>query len=251
VLIAQITDCHVVEPGEVVVDRVDSAAALRRAVATVNRLDGLPAQYDHLVELLAPLEVPLVAVMGNHDDRTELRRRFAATPAGSSDEPIDFVLDDHELRIVVLDTSVPGHHHGQVTAAQMAWLDTRLGEAPDRPTIIVQHHPPFTTGIAFMDAYGLDGADLEADVLARHHQVEALVSGHVHRPVVTRFGGTVASCWPSTAAPVALDLVGSVPVYTDEPAGIALHRYDPATGLVSHLLPLVDDTTTWTPSWAM
>ena len=101
-LIAQITDCHIVEPGGLMADRVDPAAGLRRAIAVINDLDprpdlvlatgdlvndGTPAQYDHLVPLLDQIAAPLLVIPGNHDDRTELRRRFDGLPDGGPDEP--------------------------------------------------------------------------------------------------------------------------------------------------------------------
>lgn len=261
-LIAQITDCHVVDRGELFVDRVDSAAALRRAVDAIGRLDPVPdvvlatgdlvndgrtTQYDHLMELLADLDVPVIAAMGNHDDRGELRRRFGLP--GSGDEPIDYVVDGYDVRFVVLDTTIPGEHRGRLTDRQIAWLDARLSD-DTRPTVVVQHHPPFLSGIASMDDYGLEGSGRQAATLARHHHVEAVVAGHVHRAIVTRFGGTVASCWPSTAAQVTLDLTGGATSYTSEPAGFALHRWTAQGGLISHLVPLVDSER-WTPSWAL
>ncbi len=265
-LIAQITDCHIVEPGELFADRVDSAAALRRAIEVVNGLrplpdvvlatgdlvnDGRPAQYDHLMQLLAGLDVEVVLPCpGNHDDRGELRRRFSnVLPTGRAHEPIDYVVDDHAVRLIGLDTIIPGRHDGHVTHAQMSWLDGRLAAAPDRPTLVFQHHPPFPSGIPWMDRdCGFDGATIEAEVLARHRNVEAVVCGHLHRSIHRRFGGTVASCWPSTGPQLSLDLVEGHPRYTDEPAAVALHRFEPGTGLSSHLVPVVD-AEPWTPIW--
>jgi len=91
-------------------------------------------------------------------------------------------------------------------------------------------------------------ADLEAEVLARHDHVEAVVCGHFHRAIHRRFGGTVASCWPSTAAQLSLELVAGSPAYTDEPAAVGLHRFEPGAGLSSHLVPVVA-AERWTPAW--
>lgn len=264
-LIAQITDLHIVERGQLLSGRVDSAAGLAAAIEHLNGLeprpdlvvatgdlvnDGLDEQYDHLRELLEPLELPLLLLPGNHDDRAAMRRAFPDLPPPSTDhDRLDMVVDGHPLRIVALDTLVPGEHGGQLLSEQMAWLDGVLAARPDEPTVVFQHHPPFVTGIGWMDEVGLAGADLEADVLQRHSHVHAVLCGHVHRPIHARFGGTVASCWPSTAAQVALALDGTANTYTDEPTAVALHRWDPANGLVSHLSP-VTAPTTWLPDWA-
>lgn len=265
-LIAQITDCHVGEPGVLMADRVDAAAALGRAVALVNALvprpdlvlatgdlvdDGRHGEYDRLMDVLAGLEVGVVLpCVGNHDDRQELRRRFAGLlPPGRADEPVDYVHDTDDLRLIGLDTSIPGRNEGRLTAAQMAWLDERLDEVDDRAVLVFQHHPPFPSDIPWMDRdCGFEGAELEAEVLARHRHVEAVVCGHYHRSIHRRFGGTVASCWPSTGAQLALDLVEGLPRYTDEPPAIGLHRFERGVGLSSHLVPIVD-ADPWTPSW--
>jgi 3',5'-cyclic AMP phosphodiesterase CpdA len=263
-LIAQLTDCHIVEPGGVMADRIDSAAGLRRAVDLLNGIDpqpdlvvatgdlvndGRPAQYDHLVSILCELTAPLIPIPGNHDDRTEMRQRFAQLPAGAPSEPIDFVVDDHDIRLICLDTMIPGHNDGRVTSDQMAWLDRHLAADRERPTVIIQHHPPFLSGIPWMDAGGgLAGAELEARVLSRYDHVEAVLCGHLHRPIHRRFGGTVASSWPSTAVQLALEFQDGQPKYTDEPGAIALHEYSNGA-LTSHLVPLVD-AVRWIPSWA-
>jgi 3',5'-cyclic-AMP phosphodiesterase len=264
VLIAQITDCHVVEPGELVADRVDSAAALQRVVERIEALptppdlvvatgdlvnDGRPAQYDRFQEIVGELSVPLVPVPGNHDDRHELRARFPDLPPGGPDDPIDHVLDLDALRLVLLDTLVPGSIGGAISPAQVAWLDGVLSEAPDRPTIVFQHHPPFTTGIGFMDREAFRGAAEYAAVLARHPHVQLVSCGHLHRSIVHRFAGTLACTWPATCVALELGLADEPIRYTDEPSGFALHHWHPADGLRSHLVP-VGDFDRWTPSWA-
>lgn len=271
-LIAHITDCHVVERGELVSGRIDTAAALRRAIDHVLTMtprpdaviatgdlvnDGLPKQYDHLVELLRPLHdanLPLHVVPGNHDDRDQLRARFpdlpgADAPGGRLDQVIDDHVATHGVRLVGLDTLVPGRHGGRVTADQTAWLDDGLAADPELPTLVFQHHPPFVTGIDWMDENAFDGAELEAASLARHEHVLGVVCGHLHRPIVAPFGRTVASCWPSTGAQLALALAGERYLYSDEPGALALHRFDPRTGLTSHLHQFTDGEP-WLPDWA-
>lgn len=265
-LLAQISDCHIVDPDESFADRVDSDAGLRSAVATINDLDPLPdlvlatgdlvndgtaRQYDHLQSILDELSMPVVPLPGNHDDRSELRRRFGdVLPAGPPDEPIDFVDDRWPIRIVALDTTIPGRHDGHLVEAQLAWLDDRLAEAPDRPTILAQHHPPVSSGVVWMDqACGFVGGDAEAIVLRRHLHVEAVVSGHLHRSLHCRYAGSIAVTCPSTASQLGLSLRDAPTEYTDEPTGFLLHHWRPEHGLVSHVVP-TGAYTSWSPSWA-
>lgn len=264
-LVAQISDCHIVDPGEPFADRVDSAARLREAVATIARLpvrpdlvigtgdlvnDGTASEYDHLAVLLAELEVPFVPLPGNHDDRTELRRRYPMLPDGGPDDPLDFVMDGYPVRIVALDTTIPGRHDGRLTDEQCAWLDEQLAAAPEHPTIVAQHHPPVSSGVVWMDeTCGFDGGDREADVIGRHHQVHAVVSGHLHRSFQRRFAGTIAVTAPSTASQLALGIDGSPTRYTNEPTGFLLHHWRDGIGLTSHVVP-AGSFASWSPSWA-
>lgn len=264
-LFAQITDCHVVEQGGCMADRFDSAASLARTVAELNALpvrpdlvvatgdlvnDARPQQYDRFQEIVADLRAPLLPLPGNHDDRTELRRRFAGLlPPGGPDDPIDHVVDVGPVRLVLLDTQIPGSVGGRLTAGQLDWLDGVLAEAPERPTVVFQHHPPFVTGIDFMDHDGFDGAAAYESVIGRHPQVELVSCGHLHRTIHHRFGGAVAATWPSTCAQLDLTLGASAVAYTDEPPSFALHVWSPGVGFRSHLRP-VGDFTRWVPTWA-
>jgi 3',5'-cyclic AMP phosphodiesterase CpdA len=263
-MVAQVSDLHIVDEGELCVGRIDTAAFLRRAAAALNRLDprpdvvlatgdlvndGTDRQYAHLRRLLEPLEPPLVVIPGNHDARRPLRRAFdlpPGRPVGGeppADAPCDVALRVGPLHLVGLDTLVPGVPGGDLATAQLDWLEATLASVPTAPTIVALHHPPFATGIGHMDAMALSGgaaAALEA-VIARHPQVERVVCGHIHRSVQRRWGGTVAMIVPGAAHAVVGDLrPGGPPAWDYEPPGITLHRWTAASGLVSHLLPVED-----------
>ncbi|MAT06030.1 MAG: phosphodiesterase [Acidimicrobiaceae bacterium] len=260
--IAQISDCHVTAPGELVADRIDPTAGLARAVDHLVALgdevdvvlatgdlvnDGRPGEYDRLEALLAPLPQRVVVVPGNHDDRGELRRRFGLPPGGA-DQPIDRVVDLGDVRLVCLDTTTPGRNDGRLTIDQLTWLDTHLAERIDVPAIVVQHHPPFASGIAAMDRFALDGTDIEADIVRRHRHVAGLLAGHYHRPIARAVGGTLAFACPSTAVQLLGRLGRGPTTYADDPPAYALHELvDDA--LTTHVVQL-RDTDEWVPSWA-
>ena len=264
-LIAQISDCHVMAPGERFGGRLDSAAGLLAAVEAIEALtprpdlvlatgdlvnDGTAEQYEHLLALLGRIDIPLIPLMGNHDEAREFRRCFADRLADDDGVgSVDFTVDDHALRIIALDTTITGRHDGELTDAQLAWLDARLTEQRDRPTIVAQHHPPFRSGVRWMDrGAGFASGDAERAVLERHEQVEAVVAGHLHRPIVRRFAGTVAMTCPSTAAALDLDLVSDEPGYSTEPTGFVLHDWN-GDALTSHVVT-IGEHARWTPEWA-
>lgn len=259
-LIAQITDLHVAAAGSPFDLRWKTGDALARAVEHLLRLaprpdvvvctgdlvnEGAPDEYAHLLARLAPLPMPWFALPGNHDHRDHLRAALADRGYLPPSGPLLYAVDAGPLRLVALDTTVPGRPGGHLGAEQLAWLDARLAERAAQPTLVLMHHPPFATGIAAMDAMGLDDADDLARVIARHPQVERILCGHLHRPIVRRFAGTIASTCPSTGAQVALDLRPGAPlaVVENEPAACYLHYWNADSsadsseryGLVSHM----------------
>ena len=252
-LLAQISDLHIKRPGALAYRRVDTGAALARCVAALNALkprpdvvimtgdlvdQGDPEQYAHLKTLLAPLEIPYYLLVGNHDDRTALREAFSDRPElRAGGDFVHYAADIGPLRLIALDSLVPGQSAGNLCDARLAWLETQLDAANGQPVIVALHHPPFEFGIGHMDALrlGPQAAERLAALIARYPNVERVICGHVHRPMFVRFGGTIASAVPAPAHQVALDLRDDAPsAFMLEPPAFALHRYDAASGLVTH-----------------
>jgi 3',5'-cyclic AMP phosphodiesterase CpdA len=250
-LLAQVSDLHVKARGELSCKVVDTAGMLRACIEHVSKLDpppdavvftgdltdgGLPEEYSALRELLAPLPMPLYLIPGNHDEREALRAAFPDHAyLRRSPRFVQYAVEDHPLRIVAADTVIPGEVGGELCEERLAWLDRTLGEAPERPTVVVMHHPPFTTFIEAMDRHALRDPRALEGVIRRHPQVEALLCGHVHRPIETRFAGTVARVAPSCAHQITLDTApGARLQFVMEPPAYRLHAFTPETGLVSH-----------------
>jgi 3',5'-cyclic AMP phosphodiesterase CpdA len=251
-IIAQITDLHVRPRGRLAYERVDANAMLKAAVDAILRLErrpdvvvatgdltdcGLLEEYEALRELLSPLPMPVYLVPGNHDRRENMRAIFFADgylPAEG--EFLHYVVDDQPVRLIGLDTVVPGEGFGLMCPRRLAWLEEQLARDPGEPTVIFMHHPPFLTGLADMDRINCRGGDAMADIIARHPNVERVLCGHHHRPIQARWAGTLASVAPSTAHQVVLDLVpdNSPAMFSMEPPALQLHLWSPYSGLVSH-----------------
>jgi 3',5'-cyclic AMP phosphodiesterase CpdA len=255
--IAQISDFHIRPAGQLIYGALDTAAYLARAVTTLNALDPQPdlvlltgdlvdggsdEEYARLRRLLSPLRAPYRVIPGNHDTREGMRRAFGADgylPA--SGEFLHYAIEGEAVRILALDSLVPGKVWGRLCGERLAWLAAKLAAAPDRPTMIVVHHPPFPTGVAHMDAHAFEGADEFAAIVRRHGQVERVVAGHVHRAMQMRWAGTVASTCPSTAHHFALDLRPRQPaMWTGEPPGYQIHVRLGVAGLVTHTVAIGD-----------
>jgi 3',5'-cyclic AMP phosphodiesterase CpdA len=254
-LIAQLSDLHVRPQGVLYQGVVDSNAMLAAAIGHVNALDprpdlvllsgdlvdcGTDDEYAMLAKLLAALQVPALAIPGNHDEREAFRRAFAGKRWLPASGPIDYVAGDHgAVRIVALDVTLPGLHHGAVSEAGAAWLDSVLAAEPARPTIVMMHQPPFDTGVPYLDLYSCRDGQRLAAVIARHRQVERIVCGHVHRFMQVRFGGAMLCTAPSTTTAIALRLrPDAEPASHVEPPALLLHQWQPGTGLITHFVPI-------------
>jgi len=253
--IAQITDTHVRTAGKLLLGRVDTAGFLAAAVAAVNRLDP-PAdlvvmtgdlveqasaeEYAHFASIIAPLKAPVYLLPGNHDGRESLRRSFPAHRYLPREGFLQYALEDWPVRVVALDTHIPGQGGGELCSERLAWLERTLAVAPKRPTLVFMHHPPFATGMPFMDRYGLKDASGFAAIVAGNPQIERIAAGHLHRSMQCRFAGTVASVCPSSAHQIALDLDEKSPLrFVMEPPAFQLHRWTDGT-LVTNTMPIGD-----------
>ncbi|MBB5443545.1 MULTISPECIES: phosphodiesterase [unclassified Paraburkholderia] len=252
-LLAQISDLHIKQPGALAYRRVDTAPYLARCVDALNALtprpdavlitgdlvdQGDPQQYAHLKTLLAPLAIPYFLMVGNHDERNALRAAFPEREElRSGGEFVQYALDVGPLRVIALDSLVPGSSAGMLCDTRLAWLERQLDAARGKPVVVALHHPPFACGIGHMDEIRLDRAASHklAALIAQHPNVERVLCGHVHRSMFVRFGGTIASAIPAPAHQVALDFREDGPsAFVMEPPAYALHYYDPATGIVTH-----------------
>lgn len=271
-LIAQISDLHILEDGRLLGGLVDTAAFLRQCVSALNRLDprpdlviasgdlvdeGSPAEYRTLAGILADLEIPFRPLPGNHDGRPALRQAFPDLPWASDPEtqgeqaPLCYHMEEGGLDIICLDSSVPGKPHGALDPWQLHWLERTLDASaqggPDRPCLLFVHHPPWSTGMKGMDRIGLiEGQEELAALVRRHPRIRRLCCGHVHRHAQLLWAGTLGVTAPSTAHQLVLDL-GEDPVATlvYETPGFLLHQVLPDApeggDIITHYVPVQDN----------
>lgn len=188
-----LTDLHISHPdANDPKTRGTSRAALERVVGIINAMDPLPdfvvasgdltnmgdvASYGLVRDLLAPLRVPVVMAMGNHD----LREGFRAVFGGEGgDAPFyhDTVLGG--LHVITLDTKVPQRVAGALCDLQFAFLSEALTRQADLPKLIVMHHPPRVNDAGLpWGTIDLGSTERLAEVLRGHH-VAGILSGHIH-----------------------------------------------------------------------
>ncbi|GEK79245.1 phosphodiesterase [Agrococcus baldri] len=209
-----ISDTHLLAGGGRLYDRVPSETHLRRLFdefeASGGRPDaivftgdladrGEPDAYRRLREIVDPIAAQLSArvvwVMGNHDERRAFRAGLLDEPASA--EPVDAVLEIDGLRIITLDSTVPGQHHGEVSAAQRDWLRAVLATPAPHGTILAMHHPPVPSVLDLAVSVELRDQASLADVLAGS-DVRAILGGHLHYSSTATFAGIPVSVASAT-----------------------------------------------------
>jgi 3',5'-cyclic AMP phosphodiesterase CpdA len=252
VLICQLTDLHVRPPG-MACSRVSETNMLtERALRVVAGFRPTPDvvlitgdltecgrddEYDVVAEMLVRiLKMPVYVIPGNHDRREAFRAKLGHLFGVNSDPRfVQYAVEDHPVRLVMLDSVVPGAGHGLLCEERLQFLDATLAMQPEMPTIVAMHHPPFVCGIGHMDRINLHNAEAFAAVIARHRQVERILCGHHHRPVVARVAHAIATIAPSVSHQVELTLDAEDPgAMVMEPPAFQLHLCTPAHGIASH-----------------
>ena len=244
-LVAQISDTHILPPESDLPAAKLRADCLERCVAAINRESpqaviftgdtvqhGRPDEYAWLRELLAPLRAPLYMVPGNRDDNDAMRRAFSdATFLPRTGPFMHYAIEEFETRFVAIDSTLTDERKGHFCEQRQAWLEATLAAQPERPTLLFIHHPPFDVGDHYVGGYRRpEEAVALQSIVERYSQVIGLLCGHVHWPVSRDWAGTQARIMPS----VAMDVRKGVD--ETEAAGrpvFMLHHLSGAAGLSS------------------
>ncbi|MCK8466285.1 phosphodiesterase [Microbacterium sp. KSW4-16] len=160
---------------------------------------GEPDAYRRLRASVEPvaeeLGAPIVWVAGNHDERPALRAGLLDLEP--TEEPVTGVWDLGGLRLVALDTSVPGWHHGDLDAGQLSWLADQLAQPAPHGTLLAMHHPPLPSHLPLFDILELRHQDELADVI-RGSDVRGILAGHLHYSSHGMFAGVPVSVASAT-----------------------------------------------------
>ena len=250
-IIAQLTDSHIRADDGLAYGRVDTKAFLARAVEHLNNLVpppdvtlvtgdicdfGRPREYQIARQLLDRLAMPYFVIPGNHDHVDNLRASFEGHDYLPDVGFLHYVIEDYVVRLIGLDTTIPGEPGGEICEARRRWLSDQLNRNIVRPTLLFMHHPPFLTGIRHMDVQNCAGGAALGQMLAAYPQVKTILCGHVHRSISVLWHGIEASIAPSPAHAVTLDLdpEGPPAYHLEPPACRVVHLNDKGL-LVNHL----------------
>lgn len=281
--ILHLSDTHMTATG-FDADGVDAAASLRRILTDARHLDGLDlvmvsgdiaddgstAGYAVTREIVGDFAarrgIPHVYTTGNHDDRGNFAQvlgtgHLAAGGTGTGrgwagGTERAAVSDVNGLRVITLDSLIPGSTHGVISAAQLRWLGGVLAESAPAGSVIAFHHPPVQVPTSvFVATGGLRNADELVGVVSGS-DVQAILCGHYHVQLAGHLGGVPV--WVTPGVVTRLDLTapqslvravhGASATVVDlggpfSPSFHVIHARDPDTGKQVYLV----DGTTWAP----
>ncbi|APZ43286.1 phosphodiesterase [Acidihalobacter ferrooxydans] len=261
-----LTDPHLVPPGRALYG-LDPAQRLAAAIAHIQARHtdaeaciitgdlahrGDPQAYELLRELLAPLPMPVLTLIGNHDDRERFCCAFDEVPRDAGGF-VQWVHATSAGRLILLDTVKPTAHAsnppaGYFDSGRARWLHDRLDEAGQEPVFLCMHHPPFGVGVRAFDDINLLAPDAQAfaEVVTGRKNIRHLFFGHIHRPIFGSWRGIPYSTLPATAHQSMLDFVASDDCFTHEPPAYGVVMID-ADQITVHLENYLDHSPVYHP----
>ncbi len=205
----QITDTHLFSADEgslLSVKTADSFAAvveevLRRKVKFDYILATGDISQDHSAESyqrfatgIAKLKKDCFWLPGNHDYKPNMGSVLPSVQI----KAIEHVLLGDKWQVVLLDSQVVGVPHGRLSDQQLALLEDKLTEFPERYTLVLLHHHPLLVGSAWLDQHTLKDADAFWQVVERFDSVKGVLCGHVHQDMNVLYNGIRVMATPST-----------------------------------------------------
>jgi len=240
-LLIQITDTHILPPGDVLYGSIDTARHLAETVREINRMQPLPdgvmftgdlvekgdmPGYRHFIDLIEPLKMPAWVIPGNHDDPQVMRQVFAETACFPvSDVTFQYAIDDLPFRILALNSHSEGTELPGFNSRRLAWLEAELARS-DRPVLLAIHHPPMTTGIELIDMGGSEWFQDMKQLVTRHPQVKLVICGHCHTDLCGRIGPVPVYMAPANSHQlIATRGFNVAPATVNRPGAPTLHHF--------------------------
>ncbi len=246
--IAQISDMHIVDNEsennlnniklEKTINKINNfEPKIDLVVATGDLTDnGNKSEYKVLKKIFSKSIPNILMIPGNHDKRDNFIKIFSNQDYLYNNKFFCYTINDFPVFLIFIDTLVEGKPEGEICEERISWLKEKLFQNKDKPIIIFLHHPPFDSGIWWMDAIGLKGRKKLKKLIQNYTNIEAILAGHVHRPIQKKWAGTFGHIAPSTAHQIELDIKGNKFLHiNNEPSAFSLHHWDKENRLTSHI----------------
>jgi len=232
--IAQITDCHLPSDPNMDYRGIYPYANLQQLMGKVIDWnpdllvatgdlseDGSSASYTALQKFFLPLQIPVLALPGNHDDAVLLDKVFPGSPIDSVQ-----VSTHGNWQIIRLNSCLPGKPHGELAAATLSGLKVILEQDAGRPRLLAVHHQPLEVGSPWIDKYRMFESQAFLELIDQHEDIKAVVWGHVHQVFDLYRNGTAMLGSPSSA----INSLPGAPKFTADPAGPAFRWLELGVG---------------------
>lgn len=213
--LAHLSDTHLTSAGTRYNAVLDADAALDRAVGVLragldagNTLDavvvsgdltdtGDPDAYARLATALDGVAPTVVFATGNHDVRVQFHRSLLDR---DDEGPVLQVHTLPGLRLVVLDSTVPGSGHGRLDPSHLADLAAVLDDPHPGGTVLVLHHPPIPAPSTLHHYFALQRDSRRAlAATVAGTDVRLILAGHHHLPTTGLLAGVPVAVAGSTA----------------------------------------------------
>jgi Icc protein len=214
----QISDIHSMNGSALLGGAADISARLTSLMELLTTMGAMPDavlltgdlvdrtgnfEYGEVAEFRAVLEAalscPVIAMMGNHDNRAAFDSAFGDLPGAALTRPGDLhdkVWEVCGIRVVVLDSTVPGRSYGELSRDQLAWLREILADPAPGGTLLTMHHPPILSPMPQLRFSGLRNPEELAKVLGGG-DVRAIITGHFHHTEAAWWQNCLVWCGPA------------------------------------------------------
>lgn len=254
--ILQITDIHLAPPPRLVSGRLNTFEIFKKTIdriledmRKIGKVDAIIATGDitdtgdfesfcAFRNQIERLGIPYFMVPGNHDLQAPMLSCFndvITLEAGS--QKVNWVQDVNEIRLIGLDTSLPNESGGMLDEKTLGFLSESILGAKDKPILIALHHPPFQSGIQFMDKIGLKNSQDLDDILNDVPNEIRLISGHLHSTMIASLGNNIAISSAAISSSFLVDYREDAPIgFSTTSTGYMVHEWN--NGFRSTCMPL-------------
>ncbi|MDP2571823.1 phosphodiesterase [Vibrio penaeicida] len=185
------------------------------------------SSYEVFKSIIDQLQLPYFLIPGNHDKREPLRQCFHQHQYMSQSGEINWVQPLDDFMIIGLDSTIPNKGEGELTQDTLSFLSDALNSQPDKPALVALHHPPFMSGIPFMDNIRLNNSESFARVIEQASQDVRIICGHLHNSIVCDIGGSTVISSPAIASTFLTDYRENAQVgFVKSTGGYMVHDWD-------------------------
>lgn len=208
--ILQITDTHLFSDPRGQLEGCVTDESLHRVIETVKHSQRRPelivatgdlvhdesrAGYQRLRNHLESFGVPILAIPGNHDFPPLMDELYCDGLMRFCDRG-----SIRNWRVYLLNTFVASAVGGRVDPLALAAIHRDIQAEPETHALVCLHHHPVLIQSAWLDALGIENAELFNGFVRSHPQIRAVIWGHIHQEWdeqrgQARYLGTPSTCF--------------------------------------------------------